>query len=198
MLRIRAQRVGNRTKIPEMNVCDNHASKLRIDGGKRSAPRREPSIRRILRGTDPKNLRVFSDFWLLRGFCGSCGAQVKGRVRRGDFSMVRIRLARFALSRLGLGGSKSGVFCSPLVCRVLGDHRKRQSERSPARAASIALRDHRLPGKVNIEKVGPTYFLNLFRTVVSLCRLALVMVCKHCLREKLPSHLYKSGGNRLR
>jgi hypothetical protein len=37
------------------------------------------------RGTDPKNLRVFSDFWLLRGFCGSCGTQAKGRVRRGDF-----------------------------------------------------------------------------------------------------------------
>ena len=84
-----------------------------------------------------KNLRVFRDFWLLMGLRGSCGAQAKGRMRRGDFSMVRIRLARFALPRFGFSGSKSGVSCSPLVCRVLGDHRKRQSERSPARAASI-------------------------------------------------------------
>ena len=89
-------------------------------------------------GTDPKNLRVFRDFRLLMGLRGSCGAQAKGRVRRGDFSMVRIRLVRFALPRLGLGGSKSGVFCSPLVCRVLGDRRKRQSERSPARSESNA------------------------------------------------------------
>ena len=65
-------------------------------------------------------------------------------------------------------------------------------------AVSIALRDHRQPEKVNIEKVGPTYFLNLFRAIVSLCRLALVMVCKLCPREKLPPHLYKSGGKRLR
>ena len=31
--------------------------------------------------------------------------------------MVRIQLARFALPRFGFSGSKSGVFCSPLVCR---------------------------------------------------------------------------------
>ena len=78
------------------------------------------------------------------------------------------------------------------------DHRKRQSERSPTRAASIALRDHRLPENVNIEKVGPTYFLNLFRTVISFFRPILTTVCKPCLREKLPPHLYKSGGKRLR
>ena len=71
-------------------------------------------------GTDPKNLRVFRDFRLLMGLRGSCGAQAKGRVRRGDFSMVRIRLARFALPWLGFGGSKSGVSCSSLVCRVRG------------------------------------------------------------------------------
>jgi hypothetical protein len=29
-------------------------------------------------------------------------------------------------------------------------------------AASIALRDHRRPENVNIEKVGPTYFLNCY------------------------------------
>ena len=34
--------------------------------------------------------------------------------------MVRIRLARFALPRFGFSGSKSGVSCSPLVCRVRG------------------------------------------------------------------------------
>jgi hypothetical protein len=56
----------------------------------------------------PPNLRVFRDFRLLMGLRGSCGAQAKGRGRRGDFSMVRIRLARFALPRLGLSGSKSG------------------------------------------------------------------------------------------
>ena len=65
-------------------------------------------------------------------------------------------------------------------------------------AASIALRDHRQSENVNIEKVGPTCFLNLFRAVVSLCHLALVMVCKLCPREKLPPNFAKSGGNRLR
>ena len=65
-------------------------------------------------------------------------------------------------------------------------------------AASIALRDHRLPENVNIEKVGPTYFLNLFRTVISLCRLVMAIVCKLCPRKKLPPHLYKSGGKWLR
>ena len=55
--------------------------------------------------------------------------------------------------------------------------------------ASIAPRDYRQPENTNIEKVGPTYFLNLFRAVVSLCRLALVMVCKLCPKEKLPPHL---------
>ena len=70
-------------------------------------------------GANPKNLRGFRDFWLLMGLRGSCGAQAKGRVRRGDFSMVRIRLARFALPRLGLGGSKSGVSCriNLIYCR---------------------------------------------------------------------------------
>ena len=69
------------------------------------------------------------------------------------------------------------------------DHRKRQSERSPARAASIALRDHRLPETANIEKVGRTRFFNLFRIVISFCRLVMAIVCKLCPREKLPPHL---------
>ena len=41
------------------------------------------------------------------------------------------------------------------------------SERSLAGAVSIALRDLRLAEYANIDKVGRTYFLNLFRTVVS-------------------------------
>ena len=112
-------------------------------------------------GTAPKNLRAFRDFRLLMGLRGSCGAQAKGQMRRGDFSMVRIRLARSPLPRLGLGGSKSGVFCSPLVCHVRGTIENVFSERSPAGAVSIARKDHRQPENVNIEKVGPTYFLNI-------------------------------------
>ena len=45
-------------------------------------------------------------------------------------------------------------------------------------AASIAQRDHRLPENVNIEKVGPTYFLNLFRTVISFFLPTLSIVCR--------------------
>ena len=123
--------------------------------------------------------------------------RAKGRGRRGDFSMVRIRLARFALPRLGLGGSKSGVSCSPLVCRVRGTIENVRASAARPEAESIALRDHRLPENVNIEKVGRTRFFNLFRTVISFCRLVTTMVCKHCPREMLPPHLYKSGGNRL-
>ena len=68
------------------------------------------------------------------GLRGSCGAQAKGRVRRGDFSMVRIRLARFALPRFGFSGSKSGAFCSPLVCRVRGTIENVFSERARTEA----------------------------------------------------------------
>jgi hypothetical protein len=144
-----------------------------------------------------KTLRVF-EFLLSVGLRGSCGAQAKGRGRRGDFSMVRIRLARFALPRLGLGGSKSGVSCSPLVCRVRGTIENVRASAARPEAASIALRDHRLSETANFEKVGPTYFLNLFRTVISLCRLVMAIGCKLCPREKLPSHFAKSGGKRLR
>ena len=41
----------------------------------------------------------FSRFSVLTWHRVSCGALAKGRGRRGDFSMVRIRLARFALPR---------------------------------------------------------------------------------------------------
>ena len=82
-------------------------------------------------------------------------------MRRGDFSMVRIRLARFALPRLGLGGSKSGVSCSPLVGRVRGTVENVRASAARPEAVSIALRDHRLSETTNFEKVGPTYFLNL-------------------------------------
>ena len=46
--------------------------------------------------------------------------------------MVRIRLARFALPRFGFSGSKSGVFCSPLVCRVRGSIENVRAEPSPS------------------------------------------------------------------
>ena len=39
-------------------------------------------------------------------------------------------------------------------------------------AASIAPRDHSQPETTNFEKVGPTYFLNLFRTVISFATLS--------------------------
>ena len=62
----------------------------------------------------------------------------EGRARRGDFSMVRIRLARFALPRFGFSGSKSGVFCSPLVCRVRGTIENVRANAARPEAASIA------------------------------------------------------------
>ena len=131
------------------------------------------------------------------GLRGSCGARAKGRGRRGDFSMVRIRLARFALPRIGFSGSKSGVSCSPLVCRVRGTIENVRASAARPGAASIALRDHRLSEIANIEKVE-TYFFNLFRTAVSLHRLVMDIVCKLCPREKLPPHFAKSGDKRLR
>ena len=94
-------------------------------------------------GTPQKPL-CFRNFWLLMGLRGSCGAQAKGRVRRGDFSMVRIRLARFALPRFGFGGSKSGAFCSPLVCRVRGTIENVRASAERPEAASIA-RKEKLP-----------------------------------------------------
>ena len=77
----------------------------------------------------------------------SCGAQAKGRGRRGDFSMVRIRLARFALPRLGLSGSKSGVSCSPLVCRVRRTIENVRASASRSEAVSIVLRGRAWEGK---------------------------------------------------
>ena len=61
---------------------------------------------------------------MIFGFCEASAAGAAHERRGGcvaaTFGVVRIRLARFALPRLGLGGSKSGVSCSPLVCRVRG------------------------------------------------------------------------------
>ena len=99
----------------------------------------------------PKTIGV-SRFSVLTWLGGRCGARAKGRGRRGDFSMVRIRLARFALPRLGLGGSKSGVSCSPLVCRVRGTIENVRASAARPEAVSIALRDHRLPEITNILK----------------------------------------------
>ena len=145
----------------------------------------------------PKNLRVFVIFWALVILRSSCSAQAKGRGRRGDFSMVRIRLARFALPRLGLGGSKTGVSCSPLVCRVRGTIENVRASAARPEAASIALRDHRLPETANIEKVGPTYFLNLFRTIILFCRFVMAIVCKLCPSEKLPPLNFLAKARRL-
>ena len=79
-------------------------------------------------------------------------------------------------------------------CGAQAKGRVRQSERSPARSGIYRAKRE----ATNIEKVGPTYFFNLFRTVISLCRLALAIVCKLCPRKKLPPHFAKSGGKRLR
>ena len=70
-------------------------------------------------GRTPKTLGFFAIFGFDRS-TRQLRRGAKGRGRRGDFSMVRIRLARFALPRFGFSESKSGVFCSPLVCRVRG------------------------------------------------------------------------------
>ena len=147
-------------------------------------------------GRTPKTLGFFAIFGFDRS-TRQLRRGAKGRGRRGDFSMVRIRLARFALPRLGYSGSKSGAFCSPLVCRVRGTIENVRASAAQPGAASIVLRDHRLSEIANIEKVG-TYFFNLFRTVISFCRLVLSMVCKLCPREKLPPHFAKCGGKRLR
>jgi hypothetical protein len=77
--------------------------------------------------------------------------------------MVRIRLARFALPRFGFSGSKSGVFCSPLVCRVRGTIENVRASAARPEAVSIALRDHRL-SEIDIEKLGLTNFLNMSDT----------------------------------
>ena len=123
-------------------------------------------------GTAPKNLWFLVILGLQSGFAAVAVLKRRGGRKRGDFSMVRIRLARFALPRLGLGGSKSGVFCSPLVCRVRGTIENVKASAARPGAASIALKDHRLPETNNIEKVGPTYFFNLFRTIISFATLS--------------------------
>ena len=38
-----------------------------------------------LAGTDPENLRVFRDFWLLRGFAAVAALKRRGGCKRGDF-----------------------------------------------------------------------------------------------------------------
>ena len=111
--------------------------------------------------------------------------------------MERIRLARFALPRLVFSGSKSGVFCSPLVCRVRGTIEKVRASAERPGAASIAQRDHRLSENANIEKVGRTRFFNLFRNVISFYRLVITKVCKLCPgRDVATVFIKKSGGKR--
>ena len=51
----------------------------------------QPRVPSLFRGTrnliptDPENLRIFSDVVASVGLRGSCGAQAKGQMRRGDF-----------------------------------------------------------------------------------------------------------------
>ena len=75
--------------------------------------------------------------------------RAKGRVRRGDFLMVRIRLARFALPQLGYSGSKGGAFCLPRKSRAVGTIENVRASAERPEAASKALRDHRLPETTN-------------------------------------------------
>ena len=101
-------------------------------------------------------------FLVIFGFCEASAAVAalkrRGGCKRGDFSMVRIRLARFALPQLGYSGSKSGAFCSPLVCRVRGTIENVRASAARPEAVSIARKDHRLSENANIEKVGQTFF----------------------------------------
>ena len=60
-------------------------------------------------------------------------------------------------------------------CRAVGTIENVRASAARPEAASKVLRDHRQPEKVNIEKVGPTYFFNLFRTVISLLPFAMVI-----------------------
>ena len=149
-------------------------------------------------GTHPKTLRVFRDFRFWSSFAAAAALKRRGWCVAATFGVVRIRQARFALPRLGYSGSKSGVFCLPRRSRAVGTIENVRASAARPGAVSIALRDHRLPEIANIEKVGQTNFLNLFRTVISFFLPTLSIVCKLCPKEKLPPHFAKSGGKRLR
>ena len=84
-----------------------------------------------------------SQFRFGSGFAAVAALKRRGGRKRSDFSMVRIRLARFALPRFGFSGSKSGVFCSPLVCRVRGTiENVRASAALPERYPGILSQNH--------------------------------------------------------
>ena len=128
--------------------------------------------------------------------------RVKGRGRRGDFrggadTTGEVRFTSVWFQRK----QKRCIRGQEFVVRgqdavPSGPSKTFLASAERPEAVSIAQRDHSLSENANIEKVGR--FFNLFRTVISFCRLVLSMVCKPCTREKLPPHLYKSGGNRLR
>ncbi|MBO7206470.1 MAG: hypothetical protein J6W10_02535, partial [Kiritimatiellae bacterium] len=134
--------------------------------------KRSKDRERNSRGRTPKTL----GFFVIFGF--NLASRQLRRSSEGagaaTFGVVRIRLARFALPRLGLGGSKSGVSCSPLVCRVRGTiENVRASAARPERYLSrkgiiVCL-------KMPILKKLLTYFLNMFRTVISLLPFAMVI-----------------------
>ena len=92
-------------------------------------------------GAGPKTFRVFRDFRLGSFYAAVAAHERRGGRKRGDFSMVRIRLARFALPRLGLGGSKSGVSCLPRKSRAVGIIENVRASAARPEAASVAQKE---------------------------------------------------------
>ena len=151
----------------------------------------------ILR-TAPKNLRVFAIFRF---------SQTSRQLRRSsEGAGVGRRLS-------GWCGAAGGIYFTSIMFRLkakavhsvhlwyvvsAGPSKTSLASASRPEAVSIVLRDHSLSEIANIEKVGRTRFFNLFRTVIAFFLPTLSIVCKLCPREKLPPHLYKSGGKRLR
>ena len=84
-------------------------------------------------GRTPKPLGFFAIFRFDRASRqlprSSEGADASRRLFDGADTTGEIRFTSVWFQR-----KQSGVFCSPLVCRVLGDHRKRQSERRATRS----------------------------------------------------------------
>ena len=82
----------------------------------------------------PKTLGFLVILGLQSGIAAVAALKRRGGRKRGDFSMMRIRLARFALPRLGLKRKQKRRILFTLGMSCPRAHRKRQSERSPARS----------------------------------------------------------------
>ena len=85
-------------------------------------------------GTDPKNLRVFRDFRLLMGLRGSCGAQAKGRGRRGDFRGGADTTGEIRFTSVWFQRKQKRCILFTFGMSCPRDHRKRQSERARTEA----------------------------------------------------------------